>query len=186
MASHRGHDKPPVPARTIKRFSLAVSMLLAATARVSYSETAPAQAGALVYLQITSAQSVFHAPVDVPIAVCITNCSTNVVGVALPVCYLQDYEVWLTGTSGRSTNIVAKPTNTGPSVFRGTGFWELHASQSVACTLNIPLRSSIESGKYRVVVKRWCVIFLDWGPDGKVVSSARKQIISNPIDIEVN
>jgi len=164
---------------------LSTFIVLVAVLGVLRSANAYAQPNGLVGLQISCTNRVAQVPTNLPISVCITNASTNIVAVAVPVCLLSDYEVWLTHGSANPTNIVPKPRSTGPGAFRGTGFWQIAPSKSVACTLDIPLGTSIGRGKHTLVVKRWCVIFLDTRPDGKVTSSKSKLLSSNPIEFQV-
>lgn len=104
-----------------------------------------------------------------------------------PVCEFKAFEVWLTDAGGRSTDIGFKRKVNGPGA-SGAGMnviYQVDPGKSVCCAMTLPLDSWIQPGKYTLIVKRWCLIFLHKGPGGDAISDARGRLVSNAIPIEV-
>jgi len=140
-----------------------------------------------VKMTIAGTNSVFQVPTNIFISVSITNTSTNGVGVAAPVCDFQAFEVWLTDAVGKSRDIGFKRKVNGPGA-SGSGMnysYEIYPCKSIGCVMKLPLDSHIQPGKYTLRVKRWCVVYLKQDANGKVISDARRRLVSNPIPLEV-
>jgi hypothetical protein len=139
-----------------------------------------------VKLTIACSNSVFQLPTNVLISVSITNSSAHVIGFSAPICELEQFEVWVTDSTGHSVDIgpKLKPTN-GPRPGINT-FYRISPNKSAECTVELRVDNRMQPGKYRLAMKRWCFVFT-YGEDGKAISNLLRtgHLVSNPVTIEI-
>jgi hypothetical protein len=112
------------------------------------------------------------------VSVCITNNSTNTIGLPAPVETPDYHEARLLDANGRDHVRHFKPTGPSEGVSR---LYQLSPTNNfLSYTMALPLTSPLEAGKYTLLVKRWCFVFLKFDSHGRVVREARYEFVSAP------
>ena len=126
-------------------------------------------------------------PTNMTISVCVSNDSQYAIGIGEPICDMGLFEVCITNNAGKAVAIRKQPAANGPGAggARMNVIHTIHPKSRRECEMRLPLDHPFPPGKYTVILKRWCLVYLKTDDKGKVVSHQRMQLISNAISIEV-
>lgn len=141
-----------------------------------------------VELKAGCTNRVLRGVTNLTITIGINNRSTNEVILSDPVCDIRQYEGVIKGPGGRVVDIGKKQKQKDGqpvAIFRNM-LKGIDAGTCFACKLDLVLDQPMNTGKYTIILKRWCMVVMHRDEVRQVDAYARLQLVSAPIEFVID